>query len=52
VVLDALAPIQARYREIVADPDALDSILTDGAERARALAAPVLSRVKSAIGVG
>ena len=52
VVLDALAPIQARYHEIMADTPALDAVLASGAERARVLAEPVLRRVKAAIGVG
>ena len=51
-VLDALAPLQERYRAIVADEAGLDAILARGAERARAVAAPVLARVKDAMGVG
>lgn len=51
-VMDGLAPLRSRYAEITADPDALDRTLARGAERARALAAPVLERVKGAVGVG
>ncbi len=38
-----LSPITARMRELTGDPAALDAILKEGAEKARAIAAPVLS---------
>jgi tryptophanyl-tRNA synthetase len=47
-----LAPLRSRYEEIIADTGELDRILADGAERARALAAPTMQRVRDAIGVG
>ncbi|TVR95384.1 MAG: tryptophan--tRNA ligase [Rhodospirillales bacterium] len=46
----ALAPITAEVNRLMADPETLDSILRSGAERARALAAPVLDEVYRAIG--
>ncbi|MDX1621277.1 MAG: tryptophan--tRNA ligase, partial [Nitriliruptorales bacterium] len=49
-VLDALAPIQARYRELQADPGAVQDALAKGAERAREVAAPILARAKEAVG--
>ncbi len=52
LVLDTILPIQTRYQEIMCDPDSLDAILAAGADRARALAIPVLARVKNALGVG
>ena len=51
-VLEALTPIQQRYQEYMADAPELDRILAVGAERARAIAAPTLQRVKDAMGVG
>jgi tryptophanyl-tRNA synthetase len=42
---------RARYRELAAQPDEVERILKDGAERARALAAPVLSGVRQAVGL-
>ena len=51
-VLDTVRPIRERYEELMAQPQALDEILADGAERARALAAPTLERAKAAVGVG
>ncbi len=52
VVLDTLAPIQARHREIMDDPDGLDTILRKNADRARETAANTLERVKNAVGLG
>ena len=52
VVVEALAPIQARYAELLADPVELDALLARGAERARGTAATTLARVKAAVGVG
>ena len=51
VVVEALAPIKARYEEI-RHSDELVSILKDGAERANAIARPVLQRVKDNFGLG
>ncbi|QCB94337.1 tryptophan--tRNA ligase [Cellulomonas shaoxiangyii] len=45
VVVDFLAPFQERVRHYLSDPTALDDVLADGAERARALAVPTLERV-------
>ncbi len=51
VVTDALAPIKARYEEIRHSEELLE-ILRDGAERARAIADPVMKRVKDTFGLG
>ncbi|MEE0514090.1 MAG: tryptophan--tRNA ligase [Emergencia sp.] len=51
IVTDALAPIKARYEEI-RHSDELLEILKDGAERARAIAGPVMQRVKDNFGLG
>ncbi len=45
VVVDFLTPFQERVRHYLSDPTALDDVLADGAERARALAVPTLERV-------
>lgn len=47
----ALAPMRSRYDALMADRDGLEDILRDGAGRARALAAPVLERVRDAVGL-
>jgi len=52
VVVDALAPIQARYAELMDDPAELDALLARGAERARETAARTLARMQAAVGVG
>lgn len=51
VVIDALAPIKARYEEIRYSEELLE-ILKDGAERARAISEPVMKRVKDTFGLG
>jgi tryptophanyl-tRNA synthetase len=50
VVTDAFAPIQVRTAELLADPAELTRILADGAQRARAVAAPTLAAAYERIG--
>ena len=45
-----LAPINADYVRLTADPGHLDAVLRDGAARARAIAEPVLAQVYDAVG--
>ena len=45
VVVDFLTPFQERVSHYMSDPSALDDVLAEGAERARALATPTLERV-------
>ncbi len=51
-VIDYLAPVRERYTELRADEAALEAILADGAERARAIAAGTLADVRERMGVG
>ena len=46
-----LAEPRARYEELMAHPGRIDALLADGAARARELAAPVMERVRRAIGI-
>tara|TARA_R110002073_G_scaffold6751_1_gene39530 strand:+ start:7167 stop:8204 length:1038 start_codon:yes stop_codon:yes gene_type:complete len=50
VAVQYLAPISEEFRRLIADQAEIDRILTDGAERARAVAAPVLKQAKQIIG--
>jgi tryptophanyl-tRNA synthetase len=51
-VLEAtLAGPREKYEALMADRPALDALLARGAERARAYAAPVIDRVRAAIGI-
>lgn len=52
LVVEQLAPLQARLAELTADPVQVVRIMTEGAGRARAIAAPKMERVRAAIGVG
>jgi tryptophanyl-tRNA synthetase len=51
-VVDLLAPVRERYEELRPDEAALEETLSVGAEKARAIAAPTLADVRSAIGIG
>jgi tryptophanyl-tRNA synthetase len=46
-----LAPIQARYRELEADPGETQALLAKGAAKAQEKAADVLARARKAIGL-
>jgi tryptophanyl-tRNA synthetase len=49
--LERFEPMRARRDEILADPGYIDAVLARGAERARAAAAPVVDRVRRAVGL-
>jgi tryptophanyl-tRNA synthetase len=46
-----LAPITTEMNRLMADPAEIDRILGDGAERAEALARPILNRTKDIVGM-
>jgi tryptophanyl-tRNA synthetase len=50
-VVELLAPLQARYAELENDPGYVSGALALGAEKAQAMAAKVLDRVRSAAGL-
>jgi tryptophanyl-tRNA synthetase len=50
-VVDALAPIQERYRELMSDPSQIDSILASGALQARQVASRTLAQVRASVGL-
>jgi tryptophanyl-tRNA synthetase len=45
-----LDPIQARMRELLADQAEIDAVLKDGAERAQAMAEPILAQIHDIVG--
>jgi tryptophanyl-tRNA synthetase len=51
MVIASLEPLQARYREIVAEPGYVDSILKQGAERAAPIARSTVKLVKERMGL-
>jgi tryptophanyl-tRNA synthetase len=51
-VVELLSPVRERYAELRPDETALDGILSAGAEKARALAAPTLADVRARMGYG
>lgn len=52
IVVASLTPIRERWTQLMSDSSYLDQVLTDGASRAREIAAPVLARVMKAAGLG
>jgi tryptophanyl-tRNA synthetase len=51
-VVEMLDPVRERYTALRADTDRLEEILALGAEKARALAEPVMADVRAVMGVG
>jgi tryptophanyl-tRNA synthetase len=51
-VVELLAPVRERYAELRPDETALEAILEAGAEKARAVARPVLDDVRRVMGFG
>jgi len=51
-VVEYLAPVRERYAELRDDEAALEATLAAGAEKARAIAAPVLAEVRERMGFG
>ena len=50
LAVEKLSPIAAEMRRLLADPSHIDAILVDGAERAAAIADPVIRGVKDVLG--
>ncbi len=46
-----LAPISADMRRLMADPAEIDAILRDGADRARAIAEPIMAETRRRVGL-
>jgi len=51
-VVEYLAPVRERYAELRPDQAALERTLAAGAEKARALAAPVVAEARDRMGIG
>jgi tryptophanyl-tRNA synthetase len=50
-VIEGLRPLRERFETLAADPGQVESILADGAARARAIAGPTLERAREAMGL-
>ncbi|MES1199170.1 MAG: tryptophan--tRNA ligase [Pseudomonadota bacterium] len=50
LLVQHLAPIAAEVRRLNADPGAIDAVLREGAERARAIAGPIMAEVRELVG--
>jgi len=51
-VREALAPLQDRYAELRPQEEEIESVLARGAEKAQALAAPIVAEVRERMGYG
>ena len=50
-LVEALRPVQERFADLSADPAEIDRIIAKGADKAQAVAAPVLARAMTNIGL-
>jgi len=50
LAVEKLAPMQDEMRRLQADTSLIDEVLRDGAQRARALAEPILQEIKDTVG--
>jgi len=50
--VEFLAPVRERYADLRPDERALEAALAEGAEKARAIAAPILAEVRDRMGIG
>jgi tryptophanyl-tRNA synthetase len=51
-VVELLAPVHERYAELRPDQAALEAALAAGAEKARAIAGPIVAEVRDRMGIG
>ena len=51
LMVDTMAPISARFTELLEDREALDAILARGAAKARQIAGPTLAAAYDALGL-
>jgi tryptophanyl-tRNA synthetase len=51
-VVQLLTPVRERYLELRSDEAGLERALAEGAERARAIAVPMMAEVRAAMGIG
>ncbi|MEC9207388.1 MAG: tryptophan--tRNA ligase [Pseudomonadota bacterium] len=51
LAIEKLAPISGEMRRLLADPGHIDAVLADGAERARAIADPILAEITEIVGL-
>lgn len=50
LAVEKFGPIGSEMKRLMDDPSYVDSVLKDGAERARAIAAPIIREVKEVVG--
>ncbi len=51
LINEQIAPARARYLELLANPAHVEAVLQKGAAKARATAAPLIAKVRGAVGI-
>ena len=51
LAVEKIGPIQEEMLRLTADPGQIDAVLRDGAERAQAIAEPIMNEVKDIVGL-
>ncbi len=51
LVNEEIAPARGRYNELLESSSAIEAILKDGAQKARDLSAPLMARIRGAVGI-
>ena len=51
LAVEKLAPITTEMQKITTDPKYIDEVLTEGAERALAIAGPIIEKTKDILGL-
>ena len=51
-LVELLAPVRERYRELRPDEERIEATLAEGAERAREIASVTMVEVRAAMGIG
>jgi tryptophanyl-tRNA synthetase len=51
-VVEALKPLQEKYRELMANPETIEKMLQEGANKIRPMAEETLQQVKTKVGLG
>ena len=46
-----IAPARSVYEELISDPARIESVLQEGAQRARGIAVPFMQQLRSAVGI-
>ncbi len=52
MIVEALKPIQEKYHQLMENPETIEKMLQDGADKIRPMAEKTLAEVKQKVGLG